>query len=244
MRYELYYWPGLQGRGEFVRLALEEAGADYIDVARHPSARNGDGIIEKFLGNESEHFPPFAVPALRAGKLLISQTPNILLYLARHHDLGPTDEVGGHWAHGLQLTIADLVAEVHNTHHPVASSLYYEDQRPEAARNTRHFLAERVPKFLGYFETVLKRNPAGPQFLVGSSLSYVDLSMFQVLGGLRYAFPKSMRRLSGAYRNLLALEREVARRPRIAAYLASPRRLPYDQDGIFRHYPALEASPL
>jgi glutathione S-transferase len=242
MRYELYYWPEIPGRGEFVRLLLEEAGAEYLDVARQPKPCQGGPQLEKILSNDSERFPLFALPALKAGDLVISQTANILLYLARHHALGPMDEAEGHWAHGLQLTISDFVAEVHDAHHPIASSLYYEDQRPEAVRRSRHFLAERLPKFLTYFETVLARNPRGPNYMVGASLSYVDLSVFQVIGGLRYAYPKAMRRLAGAHRRLLALEREVARRPRIAAYLASPRRLPFNQDGIFRHYPALEAA--
>lgn len=243
MRYELYYWPDIQGRGEFVRLALEQAGVDYLDVARQSNPPPEAPTLEKLMSNPALRYPPFALPALRAGNLVISQTANILLYLARHHGLGPTDEADGHWAHGLQLTIADFVAEVHDTHHPIASSLFYEDQRPEALRRTRDFLGVRLPKFLDYFETVLKRNPNGPLHLVGKNLTYVDLSMFQVMGGLRYAFPKAMRRLVGSLHRLVALEREIARQPRIVAYLASPRRIDFNEDGIFRHYPLLDTAP-
>src|SRR5438552_10676506 len=192
MRYELYYWAGIQGRGEFVRLALEEAGADYVDVAREAG---GEAAMLRLLdGAEVEH-PPFAPPYLKAGELLIGQTANILLYLGPQLDLAPADEAGRLWTHQLQLTIADLVDEVHDTHHPIASSLYYEDQRPEAKRRTAAFLKLRVPKYLGYFEKVLAHNTAGGGHLVGANLTYPDLSLFQVVAGLRYAFPRAMVRL-------------------------------------------------
>ena len=239
MRYELYYWDGIQGRGEFVRLALEEAGADYVDVAREPG---GQGSMLRLLdGAEVEH-PPFAPPFLRAGELLIGQTANILLYLGPHLNLAPTDEAGRLWAHQLQLTIADFVDEVHDTHHPIASSLYYADQRPEAKRRTADFLKARVPKYLGYFEKMLARNKAGGGYLVGAKLTYPDLSLFQVVAGLRYAFPKVIARLEPQYPQVVAVHNRVAARPRIAAYLASARRLVFNEDGIFRHYPELDSA--
>lgn len=238
MRYELYYWDGIQGRGEFVRLALEEAGADYVDVAR---GSGGEGAMLRLLdGAEVEH-PPFAPPFLRAGELLIAQTANILFYLGPHLGLAPTDEAGRLWAHQLQLTVADLVDEAHDTHHPIASSLYYEDQRPEAKRRTSDFLKTRVPKYLGYFEKVLARNKAGDAHLVGENLTYPDLSLFQVVAGLRYAFPRATARLEPNYPRVIALHDQVAARPRIAAYLASTRRLAFNEHGIFRHYPELDS---
>jgi glutathione S-transferase len=238
MRYELYYWDGIQGRGEFVRLALEEAGADYVDVAREPG---GERSMLRLLDGEEVEHPLFAPPFLRAGALLIGQTANILFYLGPHLDLAPTDEAGRLWAHQLQLTIADFVDEVHDTHHPIASSLYYADQRPEAKRRTADFLKTRVPKYLGYFEKVLARNKAGDAHLVGVGLSYPDLSLFQVVAGLRYAFPKATARLEPQYPRVVALHDRVAARPRIAAYLASTRRLAFNEHGIFRHYPELDS---
>jgi glutathione S-transferase len=237
MRYELYYWAGIQGRGEFVRLALEEAGADYVDVAREAS---GEAAMLRLLNGEDVEHPPFAPPYLKAGEMLIGQTANILLYLGPRHDLGPTTEAGRLWAHQLQLTIADLVDEVHDTHHPIASSLYYEDQRPEAKRRTADFLKSRAPKYLGYFEKVLTHNKASDEYLVGANLTYPDLSLFQVVAGLRYAFPRAMARLEPKYPGVTALHDRVAARPGIAAYLSSDRRIPFNEHGIFRHYPELD----
>jgi glutathione S-transferase len=237
MRYELFYWAGIQGRGEFVRLALEEAGADYVDVAREAG---GEGAMLRLLDGEEVEQPPFAPPYLRAGGRLIGQTANILLYLGPRHDLAPTAEAGWLWAHQLQLTIADLVDEAHDTHHPIASSLYFEDQRPESVRRTADFLKSRVPKYLGYFEKVLGRNKARGGHLVEAKLSYPDLSLFQVVAGLRYAFPHAMARLEPEYPRVVALHDTVAGRPRIAAYLASNRRIAFNQHGIFRQYPELD----
>jgi glutathione S-transferase len=237
MRYELYYWAGIQGRGEFVRLALEEAGAEYVDVAR---TEGGEGAMLRLLGDEVSGRPPFAPPFLKTGDLVIGQTANILLYLGAHHGLAPADEAGRLWAHQLQLTIADLVDEVHDTHHPIASSLYYQDQRNEARARAADFLKSRAPKYLGYFERVLERNTVGPAHLVGAELTYPDLSLFQVVAGLRYAFPRTMARLEPKYRRVAALHDQVAVRPRIAAYLASDRRIPFNEHGIFRHYPELD----
>ena len=238
MRYELYYWPSIQGRGEFVRLALEEAGADYLDVARR---KGGMEAMFRLLEGGRIPRPPFAPPFLKAGRLLIGQTANILLYLGSRHRLAPADEAGRLWAHQLQLTIADLVVEAHDTHHPIAGGLYYEDQRKEAKRRAGNFLAERAPKFLGYFEHVLEGNPKGEKHLVGARLTYPDLSLFQIVAGLRHAFPRAMRRLEKKHRRVVALHDRVAARPRVAAYLASDRRLPFNEQGIFRHYPELDA---
>jgi glutathione S-transferase len=238
MRYELYYWPSIQGRGEFVRLALEEAGADYVDVAR----RRGGGIdaMVRLLNSKTVAHLPFAPPFLKAGKLLIGQTANILLYLGGRHGLAPANEAGQLWAHQLQLTIADFVVEAHDTHHPVAGGLYYEDQRPEAKRRAADFLTARVPKYLGYFERVLAQNPAGGKHLVGARLTYPDLSLFQCVAGLRYAFPRAMARLEKKHKRVIALHDRVAARPRIAAYLGSERRIPFNEEGIFRHYRELD----
>jgi glutathione S-transferase len=242
MRYELYYWPGIQGRGEFIRLALEEAGADYVDVARL-AQRDGGGMpaLARFLEDASVKRPPFAPPFLKAGKLVIGQTANILQFLGPRLALVPEDEASRLWAHQLQLTIADLVVEVHDVHHPIAAALYYEEQKPEARRRAPHFTGERVPKFLDYFERALASNSGGKGHMVGRALSYVDLSIFQLIAGLRYAFPKRMARLAPKYPGLLALHERVAARPNIAAYLASERRVPFNQHGIFRHYPELDA---
>lgn len=239
MRYELYYWGGIQGRGELVRLALEEAGAEYVDVAREAGGESG---MMQLLDGEEVERPPFAPPFLRAGKLVIAQTANILAYLGAHHRLAPIAEAGRVWAHQLQLTIADLVDEAHDTHHPIASSLYYEDQRSEAKARTADFLRSRAPKYLGYFERVLAKNPAGDRHLVGARLSYPDLSLFQVVEGLRYAFPRALAGLEARHPRVVALHDRVAARPRIAAYLASNRRIAFNEHGIFRHYPELDSA--
>ncbi len=237
MRYELYYWPEIQGRGEFVRLALEEAGAEYVDVARE---RGGMERMFRLMEGKGTKTPPFAPPFLKAGKLVIAQTANILLYLGGALRLAPANEAGRLWAHQLQLTIADFVLEAHDTHHPIAGSLYYEEQRPEAKRRAAIFLKERVPKFLDYFEAALEANPAGDKHLVGARLSYADLSLFQMVEGLRYAFPRAMRRLERTRKRVTALHDRVAERPRLKAYLASERRLAFNEQGIFRHYPELD----
>jgi glutathione S-transferase len=237
MTYELYYWAGIQGRGEFVRLALEDAGAEYVDVARKPG---GESAMSRLLSGQDVERPAFAPPFLKAGELLIGQTANILLYLGAHHGLAPADEPGRLWAHQLQLTIADFVDEIHDTHHPIASALYYEDQREEARARAADFVKSRAPKYLGYFERALERNKAGARHLVGGELTYPDLSLFQIVAGMRYAFPRTMTRLERQYPRVVAIHDHVASRPRIAAYLASERRIPFNQHGVFRHYPELD----
>jgi glutathione S-transferase len=237
MRYELYYWPTIQGRGEFVRLALEEAGADYIDVARRPGKR-GVPAMTRLMDDKRSKRPPYAPPFVKAGRLVIAQTANILLYLGPRLGLAPRDEAGRLWAHQLQLTISDLLVEIHDTHHPVTTYLYYEEQRPAAKRRTADFWRYRVPKILGYFERVLTRS-GGPHVL-GRRLCYVDLSLFEIIEGLRYAFPRRMKRFEKKVPRLVALHDRVAKRPRIAAYLASKRRLSFSQWGIYRYFKELD----
>ncbi len=236
MRYELYYWPSIQGRGEFIRLALEEAGADYVDVARRPG---GVPAMMKFIEGKRVKHPPYAPPFLKAGKLIIAQTAEILFYLGPRLKLAPRDEAGRLWAHQLQLTITDLVVRIHDTHHPVSGWLYFEEQRPAALRRTKDFWRYQVPKMLGYFERVLQQN--GGKYSLGGRLTYVDLSLFQIVEGLRYAFPKRMKRFEKKIPGLLALHGRVGKRPRIAAYLASARRIPFSQWGIYRYFKELDA---
>jgi glutathione S-transferase len=236
MLYELYYWPEIQGRGEFVRLALEEGGAEYVDVAR----KRGYGIdaMMKLMRGARVKRQPYAPPFLRAGKLVIAQTAMILHYLGPRLDLVPRREADRLWALQLQLTITDLVKEIHDTHHPISSQLYYEDQRPAAKRYTKEFWRHRIPKMLGYFENVLAGS-RGP-YVFGRKVSYVDLSLFQTVEGLRYAFPKRMRRFEKKIPRMVALRDRVADRPRVAAYLQSDRRIPFNEWGIFRAYPELD----
>jgi glutathione S-transferase len=234
MRYELYYWPSIQGRGEYVRLALEEAGADYADVAR---GERGMAAMMRMM-EQKGGTPPFAPPFLKAGRLVIGQTANILFYLGSRHGLAPKAEPAKLWVHQLQLTVTDFVMEIHDTHHPLGSSLYYEDQRSPAKRRTKEFWNERVPKYLGYFEGLLEDN--GGFYLTGRRVSYVDLSLFQIVAGLRYAFPRRMRAFERQIPGLADLHDRVASRPNIKAYLASDRRIAFNQDGIFRHYKELD----
>jgi glutathione S-transferase len=239
--YELHYWPTIQGRGEFVRLALEYAGVEYLDVARGDEASGGgESALVKSLSRDHVHTPPFAPPYLRTVDLTIGQTANILLYIGHHHALAPPDEAGWLWTHQLQLTVADFIVEVHDVHHPIGAGLYYEDQRNEAARRAKEFCTERASKYLGYFERCIGLNPARGGLLVGDRVTYADLSMFQIVEGMRYAFPRLMKRTEGSYPKLIALHDRIAREPRIAAYLASRRRIAFNEEGIFRHYPELD----
>jgi glutathione S-transferase len=224
MRYELYYWPGIQGRGEFIRLALEDAGADYVDVARRPN-----GIKAMALQMKRTHV--FAPPFLRAGGLVVAQTALILHYLGPRVGLAPKSQAKRLWLHQQQLTISDWLVEVHDTHHPIGSGLYYEDQKPESRRRARDFRTSRLPKFMHYFERL--ERPRG--------ITYVDLSLFQMIEGLRYAFPRTMARLERKHPKLVANHDRVASRPRLAAYLASKRRIPFNRQGLFRHYSELDA---
>jgi glutathione S-transferase len=240
--YRLYYWPGIQGRGEFVRLVLEDAGAPYVDVARLPEDEGGGTrALVEFLERDDVGTPTYAPPILQHGDLYISQTATICAYLGEQHGLAPDGD--GRWqAQHLQLTLADFVAEIHDTHHPIAGSLYYDDQRAEAQRRTAAFREERLPKFLGYFERVLTLNAAADgRWLVGADCSHADLSLFQVVAGLEYAFPNALGALRDAHQNVFALRDRVRKRSNVAAYLASERRIAFNEHGIFRHYPELDA---
>ena len=243
MPYELYYWPGIQGRGEFVRLALEAAGAPYVDVARERGSGRGVKGMTSMLEGTAAAQTPFAPPFLRDGAVIVSHVANILHYLGPKIGLAPNEEPGRLFANGLQLTITDLVAEVHDTHHPISTDLYFEDQKQEAKARSAAFLQHRVPKYLGYFERVLTDNPAGPAHAVGGELTTADLSLFQVWAGLAYAFPRAFAGADKLYPALAALTKSVAAHPNVAAYLASDRRIPFNESGIFRHYPELDSGP-
>lgn len=237
--YELYYWPGIPGRGEFVRLALEEAGVAYRDIAQEKNETTVMRALARALDDdEVAPGPPFALPALKAGRRWIGQTANILYFLGTRHALAPRNETGALWTLQLQLTLADLVVEVHDSHHPIAANLYYEQQKAAARQRAADLIGERLPKYLGYFERVLALNGSG--WLVGKRRSYADLSLFQVNEGLHYAFPNAMRALAPELPLLGELCERVRARPRIAAYLASPRRQDFNEEGIFRHYPELD----
>ncbi|MBF1801615.1 glutathione S-transferase [Alloalcanivorax profundimaris] len=241
MHYELFYWPGIQGRGEYVRLALEDAGADYLDVGRGaPDQELGVPALDIYLSGDATPRPPFAPPFLKAGDLVLSHTANILQFLAPRLDLVPEDENQRYWAHGLQLTLMDFVAEIHDTHHPLSSSLYYEEQRDEALKRAALFREHRLPRFLEYFEQVMEQNPGGADVLVGDRHGYVDLSLFQTVTGLRYALPRAMRQAEDDLPKIGALVERVAARPRLRDYLDSDRRQPFNENGIFRHYPELD----
>jgi glutathione S-transferase len=237
--YQLFYWPGIQGRGEFVRLALEDAGAAYDDVARQKGGKSsGLARMMAMMKGEGEKRPPFAPPFLKSGRLVIAQAANILFYLGPRLKLSPRDEASRLWLHQLQLTVTDFVKEVHDTHHPIATGLYYEDQKPEAKQYAKSFLKERVPKYLGYFEKVLTKS--GGPFVLGRKVSYVDLSLFQLIEGLRYAFPKAMKRIEPKVPKVVDVHDRVAKRKGIKAYLVSERRIAFNEDGIFRNYPELD----
>ncbi|MGI9334123.1 MAG: glutathione S-transferase [Gammaproteobacteria bacterium] len=241
-QYRLYYWPDIQGRGEFVRLVLEDAGASYIDVARLPDDEGGGtGALTELLQRSDTGTPPFAPPVLQHGELFVAQTTTICRYVASRHGLAPEREEDRLQAEHLQLTIADFVNEIHDTHHPIAGQLYYEDQKPEALKRSAVFREQRLTKFLDYFERVLENNVSSQdQWLVGPECSYADLSLFQVIAGLRYAFPVALRDTEKHVPKVIALHDRVAGRANIALYLDSDRRIPFNQYGIFRHYPELD----
>ncbi len=242
MTYELYYWPYIQGRGEFIRLALEDAGAAYNDVARGKE-EDGEGIpaLLAIMNSKDAERPPFAPPFLKAGKHVIAQTANILLYLGEKEGLAPASVAGRHWANEIQLNLADFLVEAHDTHHPIAKSLYYEDQKPESKKRSELFIKERIPKFLGWYEKLLARNTSKKGWLIGAKLSYPDLSLFQVVEGLRYALPNAMKKAEKDVPRVIELRDKVAARSNIKAYLASPRRIPFNEKGIFRRYLELDS---
>lgn len=235
MRYQLYYWPTIQGRGEFVRLALEDRGASYNDVAR--KAGGTDRMMAMIRGARDKH-PPFAPPFLKAGKLVIAQVAEILFFLGPRLKLAPRAEADRLWLHQLQLTVTDFIKEIHDTHHPLGTAFYYEEAKAEAKRYSENFLTQRAPKYLGYFEKVLTKS--GGPYILGLRVSYMDLSLFQLIEGLRYAFPNAMKRFEREAERVVAVRDKVAERDRIKKYLASPRRIPFNEHGVFRHYPELD----
>lgn len=224
-----------------MRLALEEAGADYIDVARG-SESDGRGIpaMMAFLEGAGVVHIPFAPPFLKDGDILVGQTAAILLYLGSRIGLAPDDEAGRLWTHQIQLTITDIVAETYNSHHPIDEDLYFHEQKPEAIQRAEVFRLTRLPKFLGWFERVLAANPAGDAHLVGGAITYPDLSLFQLIEGLNYAFPKATAQILATLPRVTALHAAVTRRPRVTAYLESDRRVAFNETGIFRRYPELD----
>ncbi len=236
MPYELFYWDGIPGRGEFVRLALEEGGADYIDMARAGASSE----MMRLWKGKGTTTPSFAPPFLRHGKVVIGQTSNILLYLGGRLRLAPKASAAMLWTHQIQLTVADLVVEAHDIHHPLGGNFYYEDQKPESKRRAKMFRESRIPRFLEWFETILAKNPKGDKHLVGARLTYADISVYHAVEGLKYALPKAMKKALPDAPKLTALCERVAARPRIKAYLTSDRRLSFNEDGIFRHYPELD----
>jgi glutathione S-transferase len=197
----------------------------------------------KILESKKQPHLPFAPPFLKDGDLIIPHVANILQYLGPRLGLAPQDERLRHVANGLQLTITDIVAEAHDTHHPISGSLYYEDQKVAAKARATDFLKNRVPKYCAYFERVLQQNPEGSTHIIGKSLTYVDLSLFQLVEGLRYAFPRALTGYAHTYPALAKLHDTVRRRPNITAYLKSGRRLAFNESGIFRHYPELDQDP-
>jgi len=241
MAYELHYWPTIQGRGEFIRLALEAAGAPYVDVARgSEAAGQGTPALLRVLNHDKLVHPPFAPPFLRDGEVLVGQTAAILQYLGPQLKLVARSEPLRVWTQQIQLTIADMVTEAHDTHHPVDTGLFYEDQKPEALRRAKAFCSERMPKFLSWFESIIVRNTAGTRHLVGGKLSYADLSLFQLIEGLRYAFPLAAERVLAQTPMVMQLHARIASLPKVAAYLRSERRIPFNEQGIFRRYPELD----
>jgi len=235
--YELYYWPEIQGRGEYVRLALEAGGAAYRDVARE---KGGTDAMMRLLDAPEVVTPSFAPPFLKDGDILVGQVAAILQHVGPVLGLAPEKPAEALWLHQIQLTITDFVAEIHDTHHPIGNRFYYEEQKPEAKRRAAVFREERIPKFMGWFETILSRNPAGPGHLVGDRLTHADTSLFQLVEGLRYAFPKAMGKGEGGWPKAVALRDRVAALPRIQDYCRSERRIPFNENGIFRAYPELD----
>lgn len=250
--FELLYHPSVPGRGEFIRLALEAASIPYNDVANND--KKGYSIVQaacspKSTGDTDGNPPAFAPPALRvpgAGKdgktLLIYQTPNILIYLGPHLGLAPEDEVERLWVNQNMLTALDLNNETHDTHHPIAVMQYYEDQKEEALKKSKNFRENRIPKYFSFFERVLKGNEetGKGKYLVSDMLTYADTTLWQVMDGLHFAFPKELEARSNDYPLLFGtFYPSIKEEKHLKEYLASDRRLPYSM-GVFRHYPELD----
>ena len=233
MSYQLWYWPSIPGRGEFVRLFMEAGELEYTDMAREQSA---DALVEDMHAREG--IQPFAPPYLVDEDVTIGQTALILLYLSDKEGLGSGDLATDLKLMQLQMDIADLVEEVHSTHHPVASSQYYADQMDAAYDKAEDFRANRIPKYLIHFDNALAAS--GGPFVLGEQWSHVDTSLFQVMEGLDYAFPRYMAEMQGSWPHLEALQAAVPEIEGVAAYLASENRMEFNEDGIFRHYEELD----
>ncbi|KAG5926470.1 hypothetical protein E4U53_003074 [Claviceps sorghi] len=243
--YELIYWPGVPGRGEFIRLLFEEAGVPYQDTAKKESEAVSRVMALTDADNKGDksNVPAMACPALKHGHVTLSQTPNILLYLAPKLGLAPAAGDAMYQLNQLVLTILDFLSnEVHDTHHPIGTSATYEDQKPEAAKRAESFKTERLPKFLAYAQRVLDGEASGEgPWLHGGKLTYADLVLFQGIHGTEFAFPNTMKKMrdSGKYDGVFNLFKAVGERPNIKEYLASDRRASYSH-GIWRHYPELD----
>ncbi|MDE0933252.1 MAG: glutathione S-transferase [Novosphingopyxis baekryungensis] len=233
MSYDLWYWPSIQGRGEFVRLALEAAEIAYTDRAREDGA---EALLDDMDARTG--IKPYAPPYLVDGDLCIAQTAHIVSWLGAKHGFCGSDERETLGLIQLQLVVTDIVAEAHDTHHPVATGDYYDEQKEEAKRAAKGFREERMPKYFDHFETAL--NASDGPFVTGASWSHVDTSLFQLVRGLQYAFPKRMAALLPDYPKLAACADAVEALPGIRAYLDSDRRIAFNEDGIFRHYPELD----
>jgi len=232
MSYQLWYWPSIPGRGEFVRLALEAAEIEYEDMAREQGA---EALIADLQGRGG--IRPFAPPYLVDGELCIGQTAHILAFLADRHDFGAGELEVDLQLIQLQLDITDIVAEVHNVHHPVAAALYYQDQIDAAYEAAQHFRDQRLPKYLDHFEAALEEN--GGPCVLGDRWTHVDTSLFQLMEGLDYMFPNRMRELD--YPRLELCRQAMMEIAGVEQYLASDRRLSFNEDGIFRFYPELDS---
>ncbi|EMD83062.1 glutathione S-transferase [Pacificimonas flava] len=232
MSYDLWYWAGLPGRGEFVRIALEAGGIPYRERGRE----EGTDVAEQLERYDST--PPYAPPWLDTGELVLAQTANILLYLGDRHGLAPKDAKGKLWVNQLQLTIMDMVAEAHDTHHPIADGAYYEEQKEAAKQAAEQFRGERMPKFFRHFAKTLNGER---KFFAGEAWSYADTSFYVLMSGLEFAFPQRMATLRPEYRSLFEHRDRVGELPELQDYLASDRCLPFE-NGLFRHYEELDAS--
>ena len=170
---------------------------------------------------------------------MIAQSAKILLYLGPRLKLAPRDEAGRLWLHQLQLTVTDFVKEIHDTHHPLGGEFYYEDQKPEAKRYAQGFLAERAPKYLGYFETVLTKERRA--LCAGAQVTLCRSFAVPADRGPALRLPQGDEaHRAQACRASSLCATASPKRPGIKAYLASPRRIAFNESGIFRHYPELD----
>jgi len=239
MAYELYYWPFIPGRGEPVRLTFAFGGVAYRDVAREaPSPKEGAEILVSFNEGERSEGHPFAPPYLIVDedgeRTLHWQSAHLCDLVARREGL--VDEANASYAASLVLTLADLMDEAHDTHHPLATGLYYEEQKDAAKVRAGYFWENRIPKYLGFFE----HHASDAGTLVGEATSHVDAIAWHVLEGLHYAFPKAMASYAGRWPKLEALRACVPQHPSLGAYIASDDRMAFNEQGIFRRYPELD----